>query len=317
MKEFISTFTKGFGIGAANVIPGVSGGTVALITGIFERIIDSVKSFNLAALKLILKGQFKEFIKHTDLVFLLTVFLGALVSIFTLARLLDFLFKEYPVFVWSYFFGLILASVFFVARTVDKITISTILSFVIGTGIAVYLSFMNPATENDSFLYLIICGIAGIVSMIVPGLSGSFVLILMGNYQLIMIQAVNKFDMSVLIPVGIGAVIGLPLFSHALSWIYKKFRNQTIGTLTGFILGSLSILWPWKHTVYLTDDKGITLVKKSGEPIIRSYEQFIPEHFDKEVILAIALMLLGILSVWLLEHFAGDSQNEKEELTVS
>ena len=303
MKNIITWFAKGFGIGAANVIPGVSGGTIALITGIFERLIDSIKSFNIQALKLLLKREFKQFAKETDLSFLISIFIGAIVSIFTIAKLLGFLFEFYPIYVWAFFFGLILASVFFVGKTINKFSYREIIAFLIGTSIALYLSFMQPATENNAFYYLIICGIVGIVSMILPGLSGSFVLILMGNYELVMIKAVNTLDFNILIPVGIGIIIGLPAFSHILSWIYKKFRNQTIATLTGFILGSLSILWPWKNEVYMKDASGY-ISNRHGNKIIEGYERYIPDSLNTEVLLATALILTGILSIWTIERFA-------------
>ncbi len=304
MKEIISWFLKGFGIGAANVIPGVSGGTIALITGIFERLIDSLKSFNLKSLKLLFKLKFKEFAEYTDLLFLISVFSGAVVSIFTFARLLAFLFEYYPVFVWAFFFGLILASVYFVGKTIDKINLSVIISFILGTGIAVWISLQNPAAENDGFFYLVICGIIAIISMILPGLSGSFILVLMGNYQLVMIDSVNTLDFHVLLPVALGVVIGLPAFSNILSRVYKKYKNQTIASLTGFILGSLIILWPWKHEQYLIGTDGLKVLKSNGEPVISSYVRYFPERIDTEVILAAAFLILGVLSVWSVEHLA-------------
>lgn len=315
MRNLILHFIKGFGIGAANVIPGVSGGTVALITGIFERLIDSIKSFNSKALKILLKGDFKEFAKYTDLIFLIAVFTGAAASIFTLARLLDFLFEEFPTYVWAYFFGLILASVFFVGRTVSKIDVSVLISFVVGTGIALWVSFMNPALENDNFFYLMLCGAAGVVSMIVPGLSGSFILILMGTYHLIMIDAVNKLDWMVLLPVGLGAAIGLPVFSQALSFIYKKYHDRTTAVLTGFILGSLGVLWPWKETVFYLDKNGNEVINRNGEAIVLFNKgHYFPEVFDKELILSIALILVGILSIWMMEYLSGNKKkNENSE----
>jgi len=304
MKDIISWFIKGFGIGAANVIPGVSGGTIALITGIFERLIDALKSFNLTSLKLLYHLKFKEFTKYTDLVFLISVFGGAVASIFTFARLLAYLFENYPVFVWAFFFGLIIASVYFVGKTIEKINLPVILSFIIGTAIAVWISVQNPAAENDAFFYLVLCGIIAIISMILPGLSGSFILVLMGNYQLVMIDSVNSLNFYVLLPVALGIVIGLPAFSNILSWIYKKYKNQTIASLTGFILGSLIILWPWKHAQYLIGSDGLKVLKANGEPVVSSYMRYLPESFNLEVTLAIAFLILGVLSVWSVEHLA-------------
>jgi len=307
MRSFIKTHIifalKGFAMGAANVIPGVSGGTIALITGIFERLILAIKSFDAVAIKLFFTGKIKDFIKHTDLYFLISVFFGMIVSVVSLAKLLEFLFAAYPVFVWSFFFGLILASVYYVGKTIEKWKISVIITFIIGAAFAVLISMLNPATQNDSFWYLIICGVVAICSMILPGLSGSFVLILLGNYESVMIQAVSNFDFHILIPVAIGAVVGLIAFSHILSWIFKKYKDQTIAILTGFILGSLSILWPWKDAIYKIDVNGDYILNK-GERIIQGYSKFLPESFTNEVIIAILLMIIGIISIAVIEKLA-------------
>ena len=300
LKDHFLLFLKGMGMGAANVIPGVSGGTIALITGIFERLIDSIKSFDLKAIQLLFKFRIKELIKHTDLFFLIAVLSGALVSVFSLAKLLEFLFANYPVYVWSFFFGLILASVYFVGKTIERWTLSVIITFIIGTSTAIALSVLSPATQNDSFLYLIICGVVAICSMILPGLSGSFVLILLGNYELVMIQAVSNVDIRILFPVAIGAGGGLILFSHILSWVYKKYKNHTISILTGFILGSLAILWPWKNEIYRYDEAGNFVIKK-GEKVIQGYDRFIPDTLTTEVWLAIIWMAVGIISIWIME----------------
>ncbi len=303
MKQYLSTIFKGIAMGAANVVPGVSGGTIALITGIFERLIDAIKSFNLKAAKLLFSFKFKEFAKHTDLYFLIALFSGVLIAVVTLAKLFDYLFINYPVYIWSYFFGLVLASVFFVGKTVSKWSLSVIVTFIIGTAVAIVISVLNPAKEDSSFLYLILCGVVAICSMILPGLSGSFVLILMGNYQLVMIDAINNRDLGILIPVGIGAVAGLIAFSHVLSWVFKKYRNQTISLLTGFILGSVSILWPWQKAVYLKDDTGEIIVKK-GKMVVEHYERFLPGSFDQQVIFAIGFVILGIITIWAVEKAA-------------
>lgn len=312
MKEYIALFLKGIGIGAANVIPGVSGGTIALITGIFEKLIHSIKSFDIKAIKLLFAGKFREFSKHVNLNFLITVFLGVIFSILTLARILSYLFEHYPVYIWAYFFGLILASVYFVGKTIDKFNIPVAVTFIAGTGIAIFISILNPATENRAFYYMFICGIVAVCSMILPGLSGSFVLILMGNYKLVFIHAVNNFDLKILVPVVLGAGFGLLAFSHLLSWIFQKFKNETIALLTGFILGSLSILWPWKKEVFLTDEAGNLLLKKNGNMIIQGYEKYFPESFNQEVAIAIFLLIIGVLSIWLIEEFAqGKEENHK------
>lgn len=296
-------FFKGFAMGAANVIPGVSGGTIALITGIFERIIDAIKSFNGTAFRLLVKGKINEFIQYTDLYFLLSVFVGMVVSVVTLAKLLAFLFANYPIYIWAFFFGLILASVYYVGKTITRWNMSVVIIFILGTATAFSVTFLTPATQNDSFFYLVICGVVAICSMILPGLSGSFILILLGNYELVMIQAVNEMNMNILFPVLIGAVAGLVLFSHILSWIYKKFKNQTIAILTGFILGSLSILWPWKNEIYRVNQAG-DFILNNGEKIVQSYSLYIPKSLNVEVGVAIGFIILGIFSIAVIEKFA-------------
>ncbi len=300
MREHIANFLKGFAMGVANVIPGVSGGTIALLTGIFERLINALKSFDVEAVRLLLKFKFREFAQHVDFGFLLSVFLGVGVSIISVAKLLEFLFQSYPVYVWSFFFGLILVSVWFVGKSIGKIDVPAAVSFVIGAAVAFGLSVMNPATENTAFCYLIICGAVAICSMILPGLSGSFVLILMGNYQLIMIYAVSHFDMKIIVPVAIGVVVGLLAFSHFLSWLLSRYARQTMAVLTGFIFGSLGTIWPWKNPVYLMQDGAEVL--KNGKPIIQSYQMYFPQEFSAEVAIAIVLMAAGMAALWALER---------------
>jgi putative membrane protein len=303
MKEYLVVLLKGAGMGAANVIPGVSGGTIALITGIFERLIHAIKSIDITAIRLLLKGQIRDFIRHTDLYFLISLGLGVLIALFSLARLFDFLFTNYPVFIWSYFFGLILASVYFVGKTLENRSLAVIISFLAGTVIAVFISFLSPAQGNENFFYLILCGVAGVCSMILPGLSGSFILILMGNYQLVFIEAVNELRLDILFPVAIGIVVGLIGFSHLLSWVFRKFRNQTIALLTGFILGSLLIIWPWKEEIYALDAMG-EIILKNDQAVIASYSPVLPASFNEEVIIAVLLMIAGIISIWLIEWAA-------------
>jgi putative membrane protein len=300
LNRILSPFLKGIAMGAANVIPGVSGGTIALITGIFIRLINAIKSFDTTAIKLLLRGKFKEFARHTDLVFLLSLLTGILTAIVSLAKLLEYLFQHHPIYVWSFFFGLVLASVYFVGKTVNKWHAGAIISFIIGAAIAISISVLTPASENSSFFYLIICGIVAICSMILPGLSGSFVLVLMGNYQLVMIEAVNNFDFGILLPVGIGAIAGLVLFSRFLSWLINRFPNSTIALLSGFVLGSLGILWPWKNV--------ITQAFGDKTKVI-AYEWFLPE-INHQFILALIFIILGILSIAITEIWAEKKQKE-------
>lgn len=294
MNQYIANFLKGMGVGSANVIPGVSGGTIALITGIFERLIDALKSLNLTAIKLFFTCKFKEFAKHTDLCFLVSVGSGVVVAILTIARLFEFMFENYPIYLWSFFFGMILVSIYYVGITIEKFNWKVIVSFIIGTAIALFIAFGTPAKENSNFIYLVICGAVATCSMILPGLSGSFVLVLMGNYQLIMIDAVNDLNLKILLPVVLGGVVGLLAFSHLLSWIFKNYRDITIAVLTGFILGSMPIIWPWKNDV---------ITYFGSEAKVTGYEYFFPE-FNMEFAIALVIMLIGSGIIVLTEKMA-------------
>ena len=260
MNQFISNFLKGMGIGSANVIPGVSGGTIALLTGIFERLINCLKSFNITALKLFLKGKFKELAKHIDFWFLVAVALGVVVSIFTIAKVFEIWLAgdQSRIYLMCFFLGLVIASIYFVGKTVKKWDWKAVVAFIIGAGIAITIFVLNyiqetngalaQTTMNTNFIYVMVCGAIGICSMILPGLSGSYVLLMMGVYDNI-ISAVSNLDWAILIPFAIGAVGGLLAFSHILSWIFKKFPDITIALLTGFILGSLPVIYPWRDAI--------------------------------------------------------------------
>ncbi|MEA1873130.1 MAG: DUF368 domain-containing protein [Bacteroidota bacterium] len=300
IKQALVWVLKGAAMGAANVIPGVSGGTIALITGIFERIIEAIKHFDIKALRFLFKGNFKSFAKHVDLKFLLFIFIGIGLAIISIARLFEFLFVNYPVFIWAFFFGLVLASVYFVAKRVAKWNFASVSSFIIGTSAAVSISLISPAGENADIWYVFLCGVVAACSMILPGLSGSFVLILLGNYQL-MIDAVNRLRWDVLIPTVLGAGVGIMAFSWILSWVFKRFRDETIGLLSGFILGSLGILWPWKTE--LTEPFGEQL-KTVG------YDWYLPQ-FNIETLMAIGLIAIGIVSIWVMEKYAGKLDDSK------
>ena len=294
MNQYIANFLKGIGVGSANVIPGVSGGTIALITGIFERLINALKSCNLTAIKLFFTGKFKEFSEYIDLKFLISVGSGVIVAILSIARLFEFLFDKYPIYLWSFFFGMILVSIYYVGITIEKFNWKVVLSFIIGTAFALFIAFGTPANENSNIFYLIICGAVATCSMILPGLSGSFVLVLMGNYQLIMIDAVNDLNLQILLPVVLGGVIGLLAFSHLLSWIFKNYRDITIAVLTGFILGSMPIIWPWKNDV---------ITYFGSEAKVTGYEYYFPE-FNMEFATALVIILIGAALIVLTEKMA-------------
>ncbi|MBI3142462.1 MAG: DUF368 domain-containing protein [Bacteroidetes bacterium] len=302
-KQYFFIVLKGFAMGAANVIPGVSGGTIAFITGIFQRLINALKQFNVQAIKLLFSLKFKELSSHIDLPFLAALFTGIGLGIISVGRLLKWLFSDYPVLVWAFFFGLILASVYSLARTVGRWNAASVGGLLVGTAIAGSLALFKPAPENPNFFYLIICGLVAICSMLLPGISGSFVLILMGNYELIMLNALPSLDIGVIVPVGLGAAVGFVLLSHAISMMLRQFELASLGTLTGFVLGSLLVIWPWKTAIYLTDAAGAPILKK-GQQVVSGYDWQWPNLGDSNTLLALFLILLAMIVVLVMESVA-------------
>ncbi len=290
-------------MGLANVVPGVSGGTIALLTGIFERFINALKSFDIEAFKLLFRFKLKEFAEHTDLLFLLTLIVGEFAGIFSFSRLLEFLFeKNFDIYVWAFFFGLILASVYYIAKTIKQFTLFNILFMLLGVSLAVGLFMVNPATENTNPFYLVLCGLLAICDMLLPGISGSYTLMLLGNYKLIMIDSINHLRFEILIPVAIGAAIGFVAFSRFLSWVLKNYFNQTLSLLSGFVFGSLLFIWPWKDSIYQLQN-GIEVFDRHGKPVVEGYILKSPD-WSSETFIAIALAIAGIVLVCVIEELS-------------
>ncbi|MEQ9306055.1 MAG: DUF368 domain-containing protein [Marinoscillum sp.] len=295
MNQYLSFILKGLAMGAANVIPGVSGGTIAFITGIYQRLIDALKSFDPGALKLLFSGKFSDFVLKTDLYFLLSIFFGIGVSILSLAKVLELAFLNYESYTLAFFFGLIVASIIGVGKQISKISVPNIIALTIGVVIAAGIAFLPPAEPNGSFIYLTICGAVAICSMILPGLSGSYILLLMGNYVLVM-QAISALELGVLAPIAIGCIVGLILFSRLLSYLFKNFQDFTISILTGFVAGSLAIIWPWKITEFM--------ILEGGKQKPTGYKWVMPD-LGTEFLIALALAMVGFFIVWAMERWAG------------
>lgn len=314
-------------MGAANVIPGVSGGTIALVTGIYEELIHALKSFDKKALQFLFKGNFKELLDHINAKFLLALIIGVLLSIFSLAKAFAFLLEEHPAQIWAFFFGLVLASVYYVGKTVESWTTGNRFFFLFGTLIALLISFTNPTpTPNENYLFVFFCGIIGISGMLLPGLSGSYILMLLGNYKLLMVDSINTLSSSIksilsadisflnnpehvtsLIHFGIfllGSVFGLVAFSKAIAWIFKRYKNSTISILTGFVFGSLAIIWPWKKEI-----TNPSILDRDGNEMILGYERFVPAQLDNTTLLTLLCMILGIVCIWGVEKLA-EKQNK-------
>lgn len=254
LKRIFAVFLKGAGMGAADVIPGVSGGTIAFITGIYEELIDSIQSINIEALKKIINEGLGSFWKHINGNFLVAVFSGILLSVFTLAKLLQYLLEVKAILVWSFFFGLIIASAIYIARSITKWTWKELISIIAGTVIAFFITILTPAETSDSLWFVFLTGVVAICAMILPGISGAFILLLMGKYSF-MIQAITELNILVIIVFGLGAVIGLLSFSNILSWLLHHYKSLTIALLSGFMVGSLNKVWPWKVTLQTFTDR--------------------------------------------------------------
>ncbi|WP_321996911.1 DUF368 domain-containing protein [Draconibacterium orientale] len=246
-KDYFTLILKGMGMGAADVVPGVSGGTIAFITGIYEELINSIKSINLTAIKLLLSFKLAEFWKAINGTFLISVFIGVGISVFSLAKGLEYLLHHYPILVWSFFFGLIVASAIYVARSIKRWKADTIIGGLAGIVIAYMITVISPAeVENPSYWFIFISGMIAICAMILPGISGSFILVLLGMYKFILGE-VGDLNFVVIGIFMVGAAIGIIAFSNVLSWLLKKYHNTTIALLAGFMVGSLNKVWPWKE----------------------------------------------------------------------
>ena len=300
MTNGISLFLKGLAMGAANVIPGVSGGTIALITGIYERLINAIKQCDLRAAKMLLNRQFFAAWQHVDGQWLCILLGGVALSILTLARLFEFLLADYERFTMAFFFGLILLSIVYVAKGVRHWNTASLMSLAVGTVIAVSIATLAPASENDNMLYIFLCGVLAISSMILPGLSGSFVLILMGNYALVL-GAISSLSFGILLPLAAGCAFGIIAFSHVISWVFKRYADQTLALMTGFVVGSLVVIWPWKEAITRTVER----VGKPPREVVTSYQWFLPKLQSADTWIAIGLIILGALAIWAMERIAG------------
>lgn len=293
IKDYGMLMLKGIAMGAADVVPGVSGGTVAFIVGIYEELINSIKSINPTNLKLLFSLRIAEFWKAINANFLLALVSGIAISIFSLAKLITYLLENEPVLVWAFFFGLVLSSTYFVAKTITQWDWKTYLFFVIGTVGAYFITVATPTETPNNLFFIFLCGAIAICSMILPGISGSFILVLLGKYFYIM-SAVKSLDIVVMLVFICGAFIGITSFSNVLSFLLRRFHNTTIATLAGFMLGSLNKVWPWKETVE-------TYVDSHGhiKPLVE--ENILPNTLLWE---GIGLMLFGFILVYVLEKIS-------------
>lgn len=331
-SDYLFITLKGVAMGAADAVPGVSGGTIAFISGIYEELITTISGVNLSLLTTFRKSGFFAFWNQLNGNFLVALLTGILVSFVSFMRLAKYLIEHHPVLIWSFFFGLIVASIFFVGKQIEKWTLATILSLIIGTLAAFYITTLPSMANNDSTLFLFIAGAIAICAMILPGISGSFILVILGAYKTLS-DAFYDFDLKRIAIFAIGALIGLLSFSHVLKWLFNHYKNVTLAVLTGFIFGSLNKIWPWKETLtVLEKSTGETLpVSKITEyGTIEVYQRQIsdfetlkmaseksvmPLHYseinhaiDPQIAWAVALMIVGFLTIFILEKIGSKTQ---------
>ncbi|HXJ99037.1 MAG TPA: DUF368 domain-containing protein [Gelidibacter sp.] len=324
-RDKIFLVLKGIGMGAANKVPGVSGGVVAFVAGFYEEFIYSLQKVNKTALKLILNGRFKSFFRYINGRFLTLLFSGMIISYFSVSKILDYFLIHYELYVWSSFFGMIIGSIYYINKDFKEWNFKTITALIIGIVLGLSVSFLDPATENDNLVFVFFCGIISVSGMTLPGFSGSFILILLGNYVLLLVDSVNALSdtfyemvngdfsvfnnserirmLKVLVVFTVGSVVGLVSFSHLLSYILKHYKNITIASIIGFIVGSLGVVWPWKKTIYGVKDDGQFILDSAGRQVISNYERYIPT-LNTETYIAIVFIIIGIAIVLALEWYA-------------
>ncbi|WP_299123728.1 DUF368 domain-containing protein [uncultured Tenacibaculum sp.] len=302
-KDYMVITLKGIAMGAADVVPGVSGGTIAFISGIYEELLSSISNVNLSLFKTLKNKGFKEAWKQLNGNFLASLFVGIFISIVSLAKVISWLLVKHPILLWSFFFGLVLASVIYIAKQITKWNAVSIVLLVLGAILAYYITTLNPmVSENSSTLFMFFAGAIAICAMILPGISGSFILVLLGAYKPVL-AAINNRDITTIAAVGLGAIIGLLSFSRVLKYLFANYKNFTLAALTGFIIGSLNKIWPWKKVLtYRTNSH--------GEQVPFNELSISPFNFDgdPQILYATILAVVGFSLILLLEKLAVEKQ---------
>jgi len=312
-------------MGAANKVPGVSGGIVAFVGGFYEEFIHSLQKINGNAFKLLFSGRLKSFYRYINGSFLSLLIFGMLLAYFSVSKLLDYFLVKKELFVWAAFFGMILGSIYYISKDFEHWNRKTITAGIIGLIAGISISFLNPAQENDNLIFIFFCGIISVSGMTLPGLSGSFILILLGNYVLLLVDSVNALydtfaellngDISfiknevrldalkILMVFTLGSATGLVTLSHLLGYVLKHFRHITTAVIIGFISGSLGVVWPWKRTIFQEDKNGNALLDSNGKEIIVNYERYLPDLANSETWWALFFVVVGICILLVLDWY--------------
>ncbi|HSM62613.1 MAG TPA: DUF368 domain-containing protein [Gillisia sp.] len=310
---------KGLAMGAANKVPGVSGGVVAFVAGFYEEFIYSLQKINFKAFKLLINGRFKSLYQYVNGKFLILLVLGMMISYFSVSQLLDYLIDHYELYVWASFFGMIIGSIYYISKDFKNWSRRSITFMLLGAIAGIAISFLEPARENDNLWFVFICGIIGVSGMTLPGLSGSFILILLGNYVLLLVESVNALfntikdifvmDFSfidnsqrlrllqVLVVFSLGSLAGLVSLSHLLGYVLKRYRKETYSVIIGFIAGSLGVVWPWKEKIYKLNADGDIRLDIHGNKVLDNYDRYFPTFATSETWLAIFFIIMGVFIV--------------------
>lgn len=308
-KDYLTLFFKGVGMGAADVVPGVSGGTIAFITGIYEELINSIKSVDGSTLPLLLKFKWIEFWKRINGGFLMAVLLGIFVSILSLAKLISYLLETHPIKVWSFFFGLVVISAVTILREVRKWSLGVAVMLLLGIGIAYYITVASPATTPNDWWFVMLSGAIAICAMILPGISGAFILLILGKYEYVT-GALHELNIPVIAIFIVGCVIGLLSFVRVISWVLNKYYFMAVALLSGFMIGSLNKVWPWKEVVSFWIDS-------NGEQVALQDQSILPTNYleltgnSPEILQALFFMAIGIGIVVIVEKLAHANIKEK------
>ncbi|WP_111309519.1 DUF368 domain-containing protein [Confluentibacter sediminis] len=293
--DYLIITLKGLAMGAADAVPGVSGGTIAFISGIYEELIATISNIKPSLFKILFKEGITAFWKEANGNFVLALLSGIVISYVSFMQLAKYLLENQPVLIWSFFFGLIIASIYFVAKQITKWNIPVIISLIIGASMAFYISILPVMATNESLMFLFFAGAIAICAMILPGISGSFILIILGAYKTLS-DAIHDIDIKKILIFVAGALVGLLSFSHILKWLFKNYHNITLALLTGFIFGSLNKVWPWKETLsWYTNSKGIE------EPLIQKSVSPFNFNGDNQLLFAVLLIIIGFLTIYILE----------------
>ncbi|MDX5421387.1 MAG: DUF368 domain-containing protein [Hymenobacteraceae bacterium] len=309
LKEYILLFSKGVGMGAADVVPGVSGGTIAFITGIYEELLNSIRSVNGEAIRLLLRFDIAGFWKHINGTFLVVLVAGILFSVASLSRIILFLLVNYPELLWSFFFGLIVASAVVVSKKITRWNWGVVLMGLIGAAIAYYITVATPTQTPEAYWFIFLSGAIAICAMILPGISGSFLLVLLAKYEFIL-NSVKELKVGVIAVFGLGCITGILAFSHVLNWMLRHYHNVTVALLTGFMVGSLNKVWPWKLTLETYTDRHGEVKPLVQENVLpNSYEALTGQ--ESYFVYALVLAVFGFLLVYLIDRFTDDTSTTK------